>query len=84
MKSWSDIEHFRQRQMKTCECEHVGHTEPGEHTPNGNPGHKYLAKYHDSYVKRVKTPYGVFQLCRDCAEDCYHTYIASLKDSDAT
>jgi hypothetical protein len=55
-----------------CECEHVAHSRNREHlTPNGNPGHKYGVRYALSYLVKVKTTYGTFEVCKDCADDCY-------------
>lgn len=54
--------------MKNCQCEHISHLDKNEKTPNGNPGHKYGAKFYD--LRSVKTPYGIFHVCADCENDC--------------
>lgn len=61
--------------LKKCECEHAAHfkdTMPrAPLTPNGNAGHKYNASYYETYLVMVKTPFGTFRICKDCADDCY-------------
>ena len=57
-----------------CECEHVCHMDTSKRSPLGNPGHKYGAKFHSLYCEQIKTPYGTFRVCRDCAKDCYAMY----------
>lgn len=54
-----------------CECEHESHF-CYANTPNGNPAHKYGVYYAQSFITPVKTPFGTFNVCKDCAEDCYH------------
>lgn len=46
-------------------------------TPNGNPGHKYGVRFHELAVVNVKTPYGTFRVCRDCADDCLASHAPS-------
>lgn len=53
---------------RLCECEHAAHFERDKRTPNGNPGHKWGAKFATRVP--VKTPYGTFHVCVDCASDC--------------
>lgn len=66
--------------QRYCECEHAAHfpedvPETGvTHTPNGNPAHNYGAVFVESNVVGVRTPYGIFHVCRDCAADCYQNY----------
>ena len=52
-----------------CECEHVSHLDTNARTPNGNPGHIYGAAGWLN-LQPVKTPYGTFHVCKDCADDC--------------
>lgn len=65
--------------MHSCQCEHVAHLDydkrPQPLTPNGNPSHKYGARFHDSYLGGVETPYGKFVVCKDCARDCLAEYV---------
>jgi hypothetical protein len=66
---------------KPCECEHIAHGDMfgkpediafrNRTTPNGNPGHKFGAKYDSSYLQTVNTIYGTYHVCRDCAQDCW-------------
>ena len=51
-----------------CECEHISHLEY-EKTPNGKEGHDYGIK--STILIPVKTPFGTFNVCPDCANDCY-------------
>lgn len=61
--------------MMECECEHAAHfPEDKKLTLNGNPGHKYGAKFSPDYIVPVKTPYGIFRVCKDCANDCYQHF----------
>lgn len=53
-----------------CECEHEAHFGDGN-TPNGNHGHKYGVYFAHHYIVPVKTAYGTFNVCKDCAGDCY-------------
>lgn len=56
-----------------CECEHAAHFhDEGKKTPFGNPGHKYGQDFHK--LESVKTPYGTFKVCVDCAVDCLNEY----------
>jgi len=57
--------------LTACKCEHEAHFDRKKRTPDGNPTHKYGMRYAMSYLRRVQTPYGIFTVCRDCAEDCY-------------
>lgn len=59
-----------------CECEHSAHTDRAEgvKTPNGNPGHEYGANFNKNYMKAVKVPFGTFNVCLDCADDCLAEY----------
>lgn len=60
--------------MRKCECEHQSHMDKDMHTPNGNPAHKYGVAYSNRYMQDVKTPFGTFHVCKDCAEDCLQQY----------
>lgn len=51
-----------------CECEHISHTEPSKFTPKGDVGHAYGDTF--GSLARVKTSYGTFSVCEDCADDC--------------
>lgn len=62
------------RILHKCECEHDAHFEKNKRTPNGNPGHNYQSEYFENYMRTVRTPYGSFLVCKDCAEDCLHRY----------
>lgn len=55
-------------ESKSCECEHAAHLYAGELTPHGNPGHKYMQRF--MQLAPVKTAYGTFRVCPDCAKDC--------------
>jgi hypothetical protein len=57
--------------IHSCLCEHIAHSDRNERTPNGNPGHTYGARYHPTFLVNVKTPYGTFLVCKDCAKDCH-------------
>lgn len=59
-------------ETKPCECEHACHF-PDEHklSPNGNPGHRYGAKFAPRYLVAVTTPWGTFLVCKDCDKDCH-------------
>jgi hypothetical protein len=56
-----------------CECEHESHF-CFAHTPNNNPAHKYGVHFAKNYMVRKITPYGIFTVCSDCANDCYAQY----------
>jgi hypothetical protein len=58
--------------IRNCQCEHESHHGSDKLTPNGNPGHRYGVRFWPEYLINVKTIYGDFQVCKDCAEDCYH------------
>jgi hypothetical protein len=60
--------------MVKCECEHRAHFDKRERTPNGNPTHKYATQYHESYMRKKKTEWGTFNVCKDCSKDCYQMY----------
>lgn len=55
-----------------CQCEHRAHAAQPHNwmTPNGNPGHKYGVAFDRQQVVEVKTPFGRFTVCKDCAADC--------------
>jgi hypothetical protein len=55
---------------KSCECEHVSHFDKKKRSPAGNPNHRYGTKFAESFITPVKTPYGTFHVCDDCAKDC--------------
>lgn len=61
-------------EQRPCQCEHGSHFLNGDYgatqTPNGNPGHAFGIKYFERYLRIVKTTYGRFEVCKDCAEDC--------------
>jgi len=63
---------------KSCECEHSSHfyRTGGERTlsPYGNPTHKYGVKFNSTILRGVKTPFGTFNVCKDCATDCLDAY----------
>lgn len=58
-----------------CQCEHRAHFfethGPRPHTPNGNPGHAYGARYVPSYMTDLLTVFGKFRVCKDCLDDCW-------------
>jgi hypothetical protein len=56
-----------------CTCEHVAHSDREARTPCGNPGHDYGQAFYSPLVA-VRTPYGVFTVCRDCERDCLGRY----------
>jgi hypothetical protein len=56
--------------VEPCRCEHIAHTAREARTPNGNPGHSYGVRFSPSLLRDLKTPYGVFRVCADCADDC--------------
>lgn len=49
--------------MSNCECEHTAHF-PG--VTDGPGHHAYNADREDEILRDVKTPYGIFTICRDC------------------
>lgn len=60
--------------QRQCQCEHIAHFESDKRTPNGNPSHRADSFFHLDFIEPVKTPYGTFHVCRDCANDCYETW----------
>jgi hypothetical protein len=59
--------------LKPCECEHAAHffdDGPRQHTPHGNPGHVYGTRFVPRVLSPLKTTYGTFTVCADCASDC--------------
>ena len=59
---------------RPCECEHVAHfhdSSEQELTPNGNHGHKYGVRFAEHFITPVRTVMGTFNVCKDCAGDCY-------------
>lgn len=69
-----------------CQCEHACHMHgdrasahfggleenaPRKLSPNGNPSHRYGTEFFDGAMSRVRTEYGTFIVCNDCAEDCH-------------
>ena len=54
-----------------CQCEHLAHFEHEVPTPKGNPGHLYGDLFLRRHLVRVETPFGVFNLCPECAQDCH-------------
>ena len=54
-----------------CQCEHYSHCETDKKilTPNGNYAHKYGQQFEK--LVPVKTVMGTFNVCEDCAKDCY-------------
>ena len=61
---------------KECQCEHIAHFVHEELTPNGNPGHKHGTRVYT--LIPIKTEYGIFMVCEDCAQDCLLDYL--IKD----
>jgi len=61
------------RDMSKCECEHIAHASK-QLTPYGNPGHTYGVKFSTSYMEKIKTPSGTFNVCKDCARDCLDNF----------
>lgn len=57
--------------MAACLCEHTAHFNHTERTPNGNPSHKYAASFNPTFIVIVKSRYGSFDVCRNCAKDCW-------------
>lgn len=61
---------------KPCGCEHTAHffgstlDGPRQHTPHGNPGHAYGTRFVLRVLAPLKTAYGTFTVCADCASDC--------------
>jgi hypothetical protein len=53
-----------------CRCEHEAHFDRTKRTPFGNPGHEYGVSYAEPLIQTVKTTWGTFQVCPDCAKDC--------------
>ena len=54
----------------TCQCEHACHTDKAKRSPAGNPGHRYGQIFALSAERRVRTAWGTFLVCYDCAKDC--------------
>lgn len=54
-----------------CECEHAcHHADTGAVSPNGNPGHRYGAKFVVGKLVTVRTDGQTERVCPDCAADC--------------
>jgi hypothetical protein len=49
-----------------CQCEHEAHFDPVKRTPDGNPGHRYGARFTGYFMVQVRSE----RLCPDCAADC--------------
>lgn len=58
-------------EQRPCQCEHISHFDKNEKSPNGNPNHRYGVKFFERYLVKVETAFGVFEVCKGCAEDCY-------------
>ena len=58
-------------ELVMCECEHVSHFDRGRLSPHGNPTHKYGVKYYASFMRKVKTIFNTYNVCKDCLEDCW-------------
>lgn len=59
--------------LKPCECEHAAHffdEGPRQHTPHRKPGHRYGTHFMLRVLSPLKTAYGTFTVCSDCASDC--------------
>lgn len=55
-----------------CQCEHTKHfSDGGRTTPidGGSWGHRYGARCASTVA--IKTIYGTFNVCPECAEGCY-------------
>lgn len=65
---------------RRCECEHIAHAsseyplEIKALTPNGNPGHEFYTQFNERAIVHVRSPYGIYRVCKDCAADCMHDY----------
>jgi hypothetical protein len=64
-----------------CECEHICHLSNLRNSPNGNPGHRHGQSFDIVYVKTIKTEYGTYILCRDCADDCHKQVTLDPQDA---
>jgi len=58
-------------EMRPCQCEHIAHCQRDRFTPNAKPGHRYQARFMYEKLVAVKTPYGVYRVCKDCEMDCF-------------
>lgn len=56
-----------------CQCEHIAH-DGYEPTPNGLKGHPDNHEVDALATRKVKTPYGTYTVCLDCASDCYSQF----------
>lgn len=63
--------------LDTCECENKAHfsIRAGDKTI---PKHIYGHMVDSSNMTQVKTPYGTFNVCRDCRNNCHKEYLAHV------
>ena len=81
MASSIDDEVRKRTMNMDCACEHISHFEKLKHTPNGNPAHDYGMGFSPLFMTTVKTLYGTFRVCKDCAEDCLSEHCVSAASS---
>jgi hypothetical protein len=58
--------------MKRCECEHDAH--PGTGQRHIYSIHPYGSKFPQVDIVGVRTPVGLFHVCRHCSTTCYSEY----------
>lgn len=51
----------------TCECEHVAHLDVFPQQAVGHAHHAYMELFECNDLVHVKTVYGTFRMCKDCA-----------------
>lgn len=65
--------------MNACQCEHASHfKDTGRLTPAGKHGHEYGSSFSDEFIVMVSTSAGLFQVCQDCANDCYYFFSSAV------
>lgn len=55
--------------MTPCQCEHEAHFDlsAADDPMVGHSCHKYMNEFPESYVVEVRTTYGTYKMCKDCA-----------------
>jgi hypothetical protein len=59
-----------------CQCEHDSHFSSGSPAVD-HSCHEYMQEFISGEVKPIKTIYGTFQMCKQCANDLPETMRAS-------
>jgi len=58
--------------MKACDCEHRDHFHSGDDDQEPPVKHYYGALA--EIVVKVKTIFGIFEVCEACADSCYKEF----------